>query len=258
MRPRGRSTIVSVRHLAAGGCALVAAAVAVSLVANEPADDEAAGMTGLAGIVHRLAKQESTAYLCVLPPDESVIENQVLEEPPAAVLEKAEQWMKRVIKNEWLPKDLAERLIAIKDWTRIERSALDGAVRWSEVGDYLCVTYTVRDHSFMMQEDGRRLSLRVDLPKARDADFDVETFITECIVQFLTVPDGYGSRVRYDLKETDGVYHGAAFVEDTGAEHWWWHKMRVLTDGQIFFVSLVELDGTEPRPQAKLGSPDRF
>jgi hypothetical protein len=250
--------IVSFWHLAAVTCVLLSATIAGCLMANGRTESEAAVGANLEDIVHRLAEQESPLYLSVLPPDESVIKNHLLAEPPAAVLEKAKQWMKRVIKDEWLPEDLADRLFAIKDWTRIERSAMGGTVRWSEVGDYVCASYALDDHQLMIQEDGVAVSLRVDLPKAKDAAVDVEAFITECIVRFLNVPAGYASQVHYDLKEDDGVYHGTALVEDENAEHWWWRRMRVLTDGQVFFVSALELDGTQPRPRAKIGFPDRF
>lgn len=232
------------------------------------------GEKALSGEVTRLIDNlgdKEHVYLDALWPSSTLIENKKIpiSKVSPEVIEKSVYWIKTAIKKEWLPEDLQNRLITLKDFKKWEKRDKQGIVFSQGVGDYIIAEYETRNYKINIQENGRSLSLLIALPDTTDISQDPEGIIKKWIETFTNFPLQKSNRLTYQLQKADDVYYGKVLCdwEDKTADllsgktvisNMWWQHFNVCTDGTFFFISLPETDGTPVSLGSKSGLPDRF
>lgn len=122
---------------------------------------------------------EKLVYLDALWPSSSLIEDKKIPKSKVSheVIEKSVYWIKTAVKKEWLPEDLQNRLITLKDFKKWEKRNKQGIVFSQWVGDYIIAEYEIRGYKINIQENGQSLSLLVVLPDTTDISLDPQDFI---------------------------------------------------------------------------------
>ncbi len=206
----------------------------------------------------------------ILLPDEKKGTAESITVIPAPITSNAVYWIKKVVRSQWLPPDIKENLIALKDVKQLEKKDKHGVVFSERKGDFLVLDYKIMDHAFHIQESGVSVSLRVDLPKEVSVSSDPSGFIKKCLADFLNIPsDALGTldiqvekdAPLYTVFSTDISPRSILPVTTDGKlrnESHWWERMIICTDGKFFFVYASEVEPGSYSPQAKPGLPDRF
>ena len=107
---------------------------------------------------------------------------------PPAIIEGAVSWIRRIIKDNWLPPEIDEKLIAMKDWKRRGRRVFSGRVAFGVTVDALMTEYTLGGYNFQIQDDGNHLGILVFPLKPDGAAPSIKEYLTGSIAKFLNVP----------------------------------------------------------------------
>ncbi len=176
---------------------------------------------------------------------------------PPAVRERAERWVRTILKEDLVPADLGQRFIAIT--RRVPSIPPDDE-------DYLVVRYQIGDCQVQIQENGVALSILVN-PLETTASSDVEGYIRAATDKFLNLPAGVAANAELDLKSVDLRSGGRLSsgtmnykYEPLMNDRAWWNHSYVWSDGKLFYYHTVERTGLEPpgRLQVHPGIPRRF
>jgi len=172
-----------------------------------------------------------------------------------SVLNHAVLWIKDVVRREWLPADIENRLVAYKDVKQWEKKDKAGVVFSVREGDFLTLEYEAGGHKIHIQESGVSISVRFDLGTRQSLAPDCSIFIQKCLTDFLNFPDEWSKDFTIEKR---GVLCRARMLNKRSTVSGWWDTIDVLTDGSFFFVTLVEITSQLHNPQASPGLPNRF
>lgn len=176
---------------------------------------------------------------------------------PPAVRERAERWVRTILKEDLVPADLGDRFIAI---TRRVPTIPPGDV------DYLVARYRRGDYQVQIVEMGAGVSVLVD-PINEPVSSDVETYVRTAADRFLNLPAGVAGKAELRLKTVDmkdggGLYYGTMDYEyePLMKNRAWWNHSYVWSDGKLFYYRAIERTGLEPPgpPQVHPGIRRRF
>ena len=176
---------------------------------------------------------------------------------PPAVRERAERWVRTILKEDLVPADLGQRFIAIT--RRVPTIPPDDV-------DYLVARYRRGDYQVQILEMGAGLSVLVD-PIKEPVSSDVETYIRAAADRFLNLPAGVAGKAelrlkKVDMKDGSGLYYGTMDYqyEPLMNNRAWWNHSFVWSDGKLFYYRAIERTGLEPpgRLQVHPGIPRRF
>lgn len=165
---------------------------------------------------------------------------------PADVLIEAVRWTKIMIKGKWIPNDLANRFVGLKEYR--------------PVFDYLGARYVSGGYEIQILEGGAvcllvntgRVQRRIGVTETRQA---IELYLKDSIKKFLNFPEDKIDKIEFKLKcvslAREGMlYYGVMDCEynNMDPDHRnWWHHIYVWSDGKCVFFSMVEMDGTHPK-----------
>ncbi len=196
---------------------------------------------------------------------------------PDRVTTKASQWLRTMIKGEYLPDDPNTWFIPIQKpkpgFYKVDTDP-NGAVRRThmpEAGfdDYLIMRYSVDGNAFQIQENGATVRLLIDVNDPGLLKREVKQFITGALYEFLNYPAEYRDSLRFDPLESF-TYSGRTIwfgvldcnfdIQDreAHAKRTWWNHTFLWTDGKRLYLSLVEMDGRPQEPRAAMGLRPRF
>jgi len=179
---------------------------------------------------------------------------------PAAVTERAERWVNTILKEEWVPTDLARRFIPL---TRTVPTVPPDQV------DYLVARYKVSVTQIQIEETGVSLSVLIT-PEGGSPASDVESYIKSAAARYLNLPPEVLAKGELKLKSeglSDGgrLYYGTMDYkyEPLMRNRAWWNHTYLWSDGKSLYFHTLERTGTEPArgpelQQAKPGIPPRF
>ena len=173
---------------------------------------------------------------------------------PPAVVEGAASWIRRLVKEGWVPTEIDEKLIAMKDWKRRGRRVYTGRVAFGVIVDALMAEYTLRGYNFQIQDDGKTLGVLIFPLKPNGAAPSIEEYVTDSICKFLKMPPSKLGSLEYTLKhsqlgDNNKIYYGTVWCEwdaqrnssfEASKSQTWWNRMSVCTDGQFIFFSIPE------------------
>jgi len=192
--------------------------------------------------------KKDPVFLDALPPPEI----------PEAVTTYAAGWMRRVIREKWLPGDIEQRFLKIKDLRKLELFDKNGVLFSKWEGDYVAIRYPLQGHDILLQENGLYISVWVKSPDKAPEGGDINAWVAAAVDRFLCIPEAAAkTRKPLILDHTGPIYHGRLLHGDEKLNEWW-QQVWVCTDGHFIFMSVVELDGKPRSPQARPGLPDRF
>jgi hypothetical protein len=215
--------------------------------------------------IQRVGDDIDPTFLEVFPLPDS-IKAMPISAVPKRVVSSATHWIRMIIRPEWLPQKLESEYIVVKDFKRWDKRDSVGTMFSQMIGDYVIADYKVRKHRVLLQESGATVSLRVDFPTP-DSLRDPARFVKNCILRFLQFPSDKIEYSNLQLNNEGSLYYGTVLTEvgegwpmgkDGLLEYWWWQFIRFCTDGNFFFATMMEGDGTPTPPSAKPGLPDRF
>ena len=172
---------------------------------------------------------------------------------PPSVVEGAASWIRRIVKERWVPTEIDEKLIAMKDWKRRGRRVYPGRVAFGVTVDALMTEYTLGGYNFQIQDDGKTLGVLVFPLKPNGEAPSKEEYITDSISKFLKMPPSKLGSLEYTLKHSqlgeNKIYYGTVWCEwdaqrnssfEASKSQTWWNRMSVCTDGQFIFFSIPE------------------
>ncbi len=171
-------------------------------------------------------------------------------------------WARKVIKPEWLPADLDQLLVGLRDINQDERGRMPGG--W--VSDFVLAAYEVRGFRFYIIENGLHLSLRIHLPvdvKIRDDDQS----LANCLARFLNLPASVFDAARFSMTWRFPLSYGSVEPDefrpspDGLVSGDWWDSLSFASDGVFLFVSVREVRAgvwNNVRPHTQPWPPDRF
>jgi hypothetical protein len=176
---------------------------------------------------------------------------------PGTVLAKTTNWIRVMIKNEYLPKEPNEWLVGI-------RKAMG-----EYTADCLVMRYSVGPHKVQIQEYPGTVRLLIDVNDPNLWKTRVEDFLAATVSKFLNYPVDKLSKLTFKLNkfahESQTIYYGTmdCDFDFESKEAWekrvWWNHTYVWTDGKRAYFSLVEMDGKPVEgTQARPGFPRRF
>lgn len=210
-----------------------------------------------------------------IPPLETFIveDNLGQEIPVSSVPEKiqieAEQWMRQLMRPEWLPQDIRSSMKARKDVVVQEGPAPEGGKTVSrDVGDFMVLDYEIHGHQILLLESGKALTARIKLPEETDVTKVTARDMLKITSAFFTVPETaiHPKDIKIegdDLLRSFSWVNGPTPEETTKryymGEHidWWVVRLRLYFDGQTLLISMPEIP-YPPRFNTHLMLPDRF
>jgi hypothetical protein len=199
---------------------------------------------------------DSSAYLKAIWPNGGELARYgvSLSVVPPSVVEGAASWIRRIVKERWVPTEIDEKLIAMKDWKRRGRRVYPGRVAFGVTVDALMTEYTLGGYNFQIQDDGNHLGILVFPLKPDGAAPSIKEYLTGSIAKFLNVPPPKTGSLEYTLKhsqlgENIRIHYGTVWCEwdaqrnssfEASKSQTWWNRMSVCTDGQFIFFSIPE------------------
>ena len=186
---------------------------------------------------------------------------------PPAVAEGAASWIRRIVKERWVPTEIGEQLIAMKDWKRRERRVFADRTAFGVTVDALIAEFSRGGYNFHIQDDGKYLGVLVYPVKPNRAAPSIEEYITDSISKFLNVPPAKLGSIEYTLEYSriganKKIHYGQIWCEwdeqrqssfEASKSQTWWNRMVVCTDGNFIFFSIPEdLPNPNRRPTARL------
>ena len=211
-------------------------------------------------------------YYDALWPDETVIKSQQipLSKVPKGTVKRAVEWIKLIIKSDWLPNGFENNLIAVKDLVKEETKAGDElAEPFKLQGDYLITKYDINGQKIQLQENDSSVSILIFFPKSISIEKNPQEFIRNCLEKYTNFPKEKANKLSYDLKKDKNIYFGdvdcewvdyseAIMAGETVKSNMWWQSFTIFTDGSFIFISAGENDGLPVRLNSSPGYPSRF
>lgn len=179
-----------------------------------------------------------------------------LTKVPDEILQSAINWMKTMIKDRYLPKEIKTKWI-LGVHKEDEPSA-----------DYLVLRYKIGGHKIQIQENGIAVCVLIE-PNSVSDNPKTEEFVSNTIYEFLNYPKDKTS-LKFYLENFDcnheKIYFGTVDCAfDKNDKHaWgnrtWWNHTYIWTDGKKLYLALVEMDRDKQRgpKQPKPGITRRF
>ena len=169
---------------------------------------------------------------------------------PPDVVESASSEIRTYIKKEWLPANLENRLIPMKDWVRRERVVTPKGTRYALIVDALIAEFSIQGYNIQIQ-DRPCLGVLIYPVKPNQEIADIKDYINNSISRFLNFPPSKLGSIEYVLEHTEAtpdrkLFYGKLLCEWDLA--WdepfplpirprkWWNSMRVCTDGNFIFL----------------------
>jgi len=220
--------------------------------------------------VKELGVAKGPVYLDAIWPDDALVKNKKvnISTIDPNVVEKSVSWIRTIIKDEWIPQDLDKKLIAIKDWKKLEKRNDKGDIISETIGDYLLVEYKIKNYNIQIQENGISIGILILPIDHNEPLLDVENYLNDFIGKFIKFPNQKVSYLKFNIEsiKTDEylkIYYGNVQCEwEPNINNYqfqtWWNYFSVCTDGHFMFFVIPERDGKPFRPQAKPGIPSRF
>lgn len=177
-----------------------------------------------------------------LPEPDQIIQNALDESSQISVI-KVENivWVKKVIKNKWLPPNLSDILIAVPD--AVNEDAFVGA--WHVEGQIFQLIITKRRLHLLTD---KKLKQGADVPK------DKKEYALYCADHYLNLREPIESS-KWKLREFGGLLLG--YREYSYYKHWE-HSLIFLTDGQGVKLSIIKAEGENSPPQRSSPSRSAF
>lgn len=210
----------------------------------------------------------------IVPPlDTFIVEDNLgqqilISEIPARVLNEGEEWIKRLVRSEWLPTDMRKEMQARKDVLIQEwHQPGNSGDHFQEVGDFLILDYEIKDHRILLLESGKTLTARIQLPKETDITRVAAKDILKLVSTFFTLPET--AIYPDDIKiEGDDQVRSFRWITGptqeevskrfiTGESLNWWFSLQLHFDGQTLLISIPEIDNP-PRLSPRITLQDRF
>ncbi len=198
---------------------------------------------------------------------------------PDQVVARTTQWLRTMIKSEYLPSDPNDWLIPVrkaKSGYYETRRDPNGTTRTTYVptegtDDYLVMRYSVGANRLQVQEDGSAVHLLIDVNEPRLFSSNVEQFITNVLYEFLNYPVEHKGALKFNLKKSThagvSIWSGTVdcdfdFEDNTAwAKRTWWSHTYLWTDAKRVYFGLVRASGKPQSPgqgNARAGSRPRF
>jgi hypothetical protein len=196
---------------------------------------------------------ENPVLMDALMPEEKIGTQISLSSIPIPAINSAVNWIRKVVRSQWLPTEIEKKLVALKDAKQWEKKDKHGIVFSERKGDFFILEYELGGNNFHIQESGVSVSVRIDFA-SQDLTADPRSFISRSLNEFLNLPSG----VSLDISVTNVPPLYKATVVDGVSPLEWWKSVEACTDGNFFFVAIREIDPANNRLQARPGLPDRF
>ena len=204
--------------------------------------------------IRSLAYDEDSIIIEALMPEEKFGIPMSQSSIPISVMNHAVSWIKKVVRSQWLPPEIENNLVALKDAKLLERKDKHGVIFSERKGDFLILEYESGGNRFHIQESGVSVSVRIDFAVLQAMTVDPKSFISISLKKFLNFPSG----VSQDLSVANiSPLYKATIVDDASPREWW-NNVKAYTDGDFFFIYIREIDPANNNPQARPGLPDRF
>jgi hypothetical protein len=176
------------------------------------------------------------------------------------------EWIRRVIKPEWLPAGFESNVIALKQTALRENTILaNGLSTGTWPTDYFLLQYSMKGYQLHVLESGLGVCLRVDLPVAgANSIHDLKSEIVHQLAQFLSIPPSASIWKELEFSERGSLTYVARIGEFPPQPRGefetrnWWEGLQVYTDGTFFFVSVPEIRPGPNHVRAQAGPPNRF
>ncbi len=182
---------------------------------------------------------------------------------PVAVRKESVLAMRKILKEEWIPKDLDRHLVGLKDVVTFESKDQAGKVFSQSIEDLVVARYQIAGFRFHTIEDGRGVGVRVDLPpgtKIRDKRESVKSYIC----RFLKVDAPRLADHVWQITSRPGLFHGSVQMEGLRPDRpppyplHWWDSLFFGSDGTFFFVSTASVNDVTSPTSCGSCRPDRF
>lgn len=218
------------------------------------------------------------ARRAITPPLESLLLEDKLGQP--FPIEKVPQWMKdemekkirKVFRQEWLPRNIQSSLIAVKDAKVNEIiSGATGAVVFVEYGDFIVLDYMAKGNRITIIDSGyRQLMVRILLSVEREPKETSSSDLLGMLARFFEMSEPAMDPGFLSIDEIDdmSIYKrrlGPTLLEAMqaairGERREWWAELEVFFDGQMLLLTVPDLPakGGELRFSPRLTHPDRF
>ena len=198
---------------------------------------------------------------------------------PPDVVEGASSEIRTYIKKEWLPANLDNRLIPMKDWVRTQRFGTTTPIQFEYEVDVLIAEFSTKGYNIRIQEfPYAGVGVLISPVKPNEEIADIEDYISNSISTFLNFPPSKLGNIEYMLQHTQNgadrkIFYGKLTCEwnldwdgvlstDRGFTSYeqfrhrkWWNSMTVWTDGYSVFLCIsasTPEDYVEPTPTARI------
>lgn len=169
------------------------------------------------------------------------------------IVEHAASWIRRGIKEKWLPTEM--QFIAMKDWKRRERRVHAQGIAYGVIVDSLITEFRLHGYNFQIQDSGKYLGVLIFPVKPNRVASSIEDYITDSISKFLNVPPSKLDNIEYTLEYSQiGANENICYGEVRCDQDWqknpssgaanrepWWNLMYVCTDGNFIFLGIPEI-----------------
>ena len=126
---------------------------------------------------------------------------------PPDVVERASSEIRTYIKKEWLPANLDNRLIPMKDWVRrerIERIVTPTSTRYALIVDALIAEFSIQGTNIQIQ-DRPCLGVLIYPVKPNQEIAEIKDYINNSISRFLNFPPSKLGAIEYVLEHTEAT-----------------------------------------------------
>ena len=171
---------------------------------------------------------------------------------PPDVVEDAASRIRTYLKKKWLPTNLDNRLIPMKDWVRRQRVVTPIRTRSRVIMDVLIAEFSIKGYNIQIQ-DFPCLGVLILPVKPNKEIADIEDYISSSISTFLNFPLSKFGNIEYMLEHTQNgadrkIFYGKLTCEWNLAwdgiltkqyrHRKWWNSMTVFTDGYFIFLCI--------------------
>ncbi|MDE0300687.1 MAG: hypothetical protein OXN17_18780 [Candidatus Poribacteria bacterium] len=234
----------------------------------------------LNSILNELGESEWDYLAALWPSDEELsLYRASLSIVPPDVVEGASSEIRTYIKKEWLPANLENRLIPMKDWVRTQRFGTPTPIHFEYEVDVLIAEFSTKGYNVRIQDfPYAGVGVLISPVKPNEKIADIEDYIGNSISTFLNFPPSKLGNIEYMLNHTqngtdrqifcgkltcewnldwDGVLDtGRGFTSHEQYRHRkWWNSMTVCSDGYSVFLCIrasTPEDYVKPTPTARI------
>ncbi len=181
---------------------------------------------------------------------------------PAVVKEQATYWAKKVVKREWLPANLDQLWVGLRDI----KQDTSGLIPAGYTVDLALAEYQIDGMTFHLVENGLTLSLRVDLPQGSQIADDQHS-IGDSLKRFLNLDSAIFDAPYWTTVWWSPLLYGVLQPDEPrrdsegGMLFEWWENVAFASDGTFLFASVREARDSvwkNVKPDWQPVPPDRF